>query len=99
MHLQILIYSRLPQSAFDSFFVIMTEKVQTVLGPICPEQLGVTFCHEHLSMDFQEAAFTAPAAKDVSKVNCSFTLGNVGWIRQVVLPYLIDTFLGRVAMN
>ena len=64
----------------------MSEKVQTVLGPIRPEDLGVTFCHEHLSMDFQEAAFTPPKEKDVSKIDCSFTLANVGWIRQVGLP-------------
>ena len=25
--------------------------IQTVLGPIAPEELGVTMCHEHLSVN------------------------------------------------
>ena len=62
-----------------------SRSVRTVLGPIRPDELGVTFCHEHLSMDFQEVAFTPPAAKDKTKINSGFSLGNLGWIRQVVV--------------
>ena len=61
----------------------MSKKIQSVMGPISPDDLGVTFCHEHLSMDFEEAAFTAPASRDQHKPLCSFSIENLGWIRQV----------------
>ena len=63
----------------------MGKKVETVLGPISPTDLGVTFCHEHLSMDYQEAAFTPPTPRDERKENSGFSLENLGWIRQVVI--------------
>ena len=59
------------------------KRVETVLGPIDPVDLGVTFCHEHLSMDYQEAAFTPPTPRDPERENCGFSLENLGWIRQV----------------
>ena len=62
----------------------MAQKIQTVLGPIDADELGITFCHEHLSMDYHEAAFTPPTPRDLHKVNCSFSLSNLGWIRQVL---------------
>ena len=61
----------------------MSKKIQSVMGPISPDDLGVTFCHEHLSMDYEEAAFTAPASRDQHKPLCSFSIENLGWIRQV----------------
>jgi len=62
-----------------------SKKVQTVLGAIEPSDLGVTFCHEHLSMDYQEAAFTPPTPRDPERENSGFSLANLGWIRQY--PY------------
>ena len=61
----------------------MSKKIQSVMGPISPDDLGVTFCHEHLSMDYEEAAFTAPASRDQHKPLCNFSIENLGWIRQV----------------
>jgi len=63
----------------------MSKVVQTVLGPVSAEALGVTFPHEHLSMDYEAAAFTAPLPKDVMKVDLCFSMPNLGWIRQY--PY------------
>lgn len=39
----------------------MANQVQTVLGPIAPEQLGVTLTHEHLLIDL---AFARPAPEE-----------------------------------
>jgi len=58
------------------------------MGPISPDDLGVTFCHEHLSMDYEEAAFTAPASRDQHKPLCSFSIENLGWIRQYPYSHL-----------
>ena len=38
----------------------MTEVVQTVLGPIPPESLGVTLSHEHLLCDQRGVTFQEP---------------------------------------
>ena len=70
------------------------KRVETVLGPIDPVDLGVTFCHEHLSMDYQEAAFTPPTPRDPERENCGFSLENLGWIRQVE----IEIVLGKRAV-
>ena len=70
--------------SFVAHFKKMAQKIQTVLGPIDSDELGIAFCHEHLSMDYHEAAFTPPTPRDLHKVNCSFSLSNLGWIRQVL---------------
>jgi len=36
-------------------------QVQTVLGPVAPEQVGVTLPHEHLLIDLERPYFTEPA--------------------------------------
>jgi phosphotriesterase-related protein len=41
--------------------VPVTKKVQTVLGPIAPEQLGVTLTHEHLLIDL---SFVRPVPEE-----------------------------------
>ncbi|XP_037086379.1 phosphotriesterase-related protein-like [Pollicipes pollicipes] len=56
-------------------------KVQTVLGPLDPSQMGVTMMHEHLHLDFN-VAFIPPGGKDRGKEDCDFVLENAGWIRQ-----------------
>jgi len=57
-------------------------KVQTVLGQINPENLGITLCHEHLLIDFlafceePERAFERKMAQEPVK------LENLWWVRQ-----------------
>lgn len=59
-------------------------KVQTVLGQIDPNDLGITYPHEHLSMTF-EVAYKNPPLGDENKVNWDFKMHQLGWIRQY--PY------------
>ncbi|KAK2145639.1 hypothetical protein LSH36_667g01041 [Paralvinella palmiformis] len=57
-------------------------KIQTVLGPINPDELGLTLCHEHLSMKF-DVAFVPPTnPKYKAYEEAELTLENIGWIRQ-----------------
>ena len=44
------------------------EIVQTVLGPIAPDDLGMTLIHEHVMCDFVGAAETGPHRWDVDEV-------------------------------
>lgn len=55
--------------------------VQTVLGPVRPEDLGVTLPHEHLSMDFSPV-YIRPPGKDSHMAECPFSLENLGWIQR-----------------
>jgi len=56
-------------------------KVQTVLGPISPENLGITLIHEHCLSD-ASAWFNEP--KEASKKGLAYQkvkLENLGWVR------------------
>lgn len=56
-------------------------KVQTVLGPISPEDLGITLMHEHCLSD-ASAWFNEP--KEASKKGLAYQkvkLENLGWVR------------------
>jgi phosphotriesterase-related protein len=56
-------------------------KVQTVLGPIDPQDLGITMTHEHLVIDFR-CVYSEPV--EASKKGLAYapvTLENLGWIR------------------
>src|SRR4029450_5590542 len=57
-------------------------QIQTVLGAVAPDAIGITLPHEHLLIDFKvmfaepaAAAAKAPAREPVS-------LANLGWVRQ-----------------
>lgn len=57
-----------------------------VLGPIHPEDLGVTLTHEHFSLDFEN--FYCEPPKQVQRFlhkDKQITLGNVGFVKQY--PY------------
>jgi phosphotriesterase-related protein len=55
-------------------------KVQTVLGPIEQDQLGITLCHEHLFIDM--APFFLPLADEQeARAQQPITLENLSWIR------------------
>jgi len=59
----------------------MSGKVQTVLGPIGPEQAGVTLTHEHLLIDFTPVLLPPTAASDVGRMHEKVCLENLGWVR------------------
>ena len=60
--------------------VIPSGKVQTVLGPIDPEDLGITDPHEHLLLDFT-FAFKAPTeATERHKAFEPVSMANLGWV-------------------
>ncbi len=57
-------------------------QVQTVLGAIAPETMGITLPHEHLLIDFK-VMFSAPApASDKGRAWEPVSLANLGWVRQ-----------------
>jgi len=56
-------------------------KVQTVLGPIDPDELGVTLPHEHFLID-QSVWFTEPTANsEKALAHQPVSLVNLGWVR------------------
>ena len=56
-------------------------KVQTVLGPIEPDELGVTMTHEHLLIDFR-CMFQEPVeAGKKGLAYAPLSLENLGWVR------------------
>ena len=60
----------------------LTGKVQTVLGPVEPESLGVTLTHEHLLIDL-ECYFEMPAEASLrALVNAPVTMDMLGRIPQ-----------------
>ena len=56
--------------------------VQTVLGAIAPEQMGVTLPHEHLLIDFKVMFAEPAAASDKGRAHEPVSLANLGWVRQ-----------------
>jgi phosphotriesterase-related protein len=60
----------------------LTGHVQTVLGPIAPEAMGVTLPHEHLLIDFAVMFVEPSAASDKGRAWEPVSLDNLGWVRQ-----------------
>ncbi|KAG8443213.1 hypothetical protein GDO86_011860 [Hymenochirus boettgeri] len=58
----------------------LSGKVQTVLGPIHPDQLGYTLTHEHLSMTFNCCFCPPPAQKAL--VDAPIVMENLFWVKQ-----------------
>jgi phosphotriesterase-related protein len=56
-------------------------QVQTVLGPISPEAMGITLPHEHLLIDFAVMFAEPAAAADRGRAREPVTLANLGWVR------------------
>lgn len=64
----------------------MKGKVQTVLGPVEPHELGRVLTHEHLSHTLTDKVFTVTHAHHHPDMRrCDFALENLWWIRQ--FPY------------
>src|SRR5215475_4952847 len=59
-----------------------TGHVQTVLGPIASESMGITLPHEHLLIDFKVMFAEPPAASDKGRAWEPVSLANLGWVRQ-----------------
>ena len=59
----------------------LTGKVQTVLGVIDPEDLGVTLPHEHFLIDMSVWFQEPPAASEKLYAHQTVSLENLGWIR------------------
>lgn len=57
-------------------------QVQTVLGPIAPDAMGVTLPHEHLLIDFSVMYAEPAAASDRGRARAPVSLDNLGWVRQ-----------------
>jgi phosphotriesterase-related protein len=57
-------------------------QIQTVLGTVAPDAIGITLPHEHLLIDF-EVMFAEPAAAaDKPRAREPVSLANLGWVRQ-----------------
>jgi phosphotriesterase-related protein len=57
-------------------------QIQTVLGTVAPDAIGITLPHEHLLIDF-EVMFVEPAAAiDRARAREPVSLANLGWVRQ-----------------
>ncbi|XP_077011138.1 N-acetyltaurine hydrolase isoform X2 [Tamandua tetradactyla] len=59
----------------------LSGKVQTVLGPVAPGQLGRTLTHEHLAMTF-DCCFCPPPPGHEGASWGPITMENLSWIRQ-----------------
>lgn len=59
----------------------LSGKVQTVLGPVDPEQLGKTLTHEHLTMSF-ECCYHPPPPGDEAVAENPFQMQHMYWLRQ-----------------
>lgn len=57
-------------------------KVQTVLGPISPDELGPTLTHEHLLIDTSHLLEPPDYASDRGRFYASLSIGLLGWLRQ-----------------
>ena len=55
--------------------------VQTVLGPVDPDEIGPTTTHEHLLIDFTMMFKPPTEASEKFKAFAPVTLHNLGWIR------------------
>ena len=71
----------------------LTEKVQTVLGPIAPEDLGITLPHEHLISD-GSCWFVEPSeATEKAMVHHPVTLDILWWLRYHLFQNMDDLLL------
>ncbi|XP_035287003.1 phosphotriesterase-related protein [Anguilla anguilla] len=59
----------------------LSGKVQTVLGPVEPSQLGRTMTHEHLTMTF-ECCYMPPAPGDKAVSEAHIEMKNLFWLKQ-----------------
>ena len=56
-------------------------QIETVLGPVNGEDLGITFTHEHLTIDYSKCTLSPAKDVDKSKKNEPITLANLNWLK------------------
>src|SRR5213594_4657911 len=57
-------------------------QIQTVLGAVAPDAIGITLPHEHLLIDFKVMFAEPAAAADKARTREPVSLANLGWVRQ-----------------
>src|SRR5438309_10602330 len=57
-------------------------QIQTVLGAVAPDGIGVTLPHEHLLINFKVMFAEPAAASDKGRAWEPVSLANLGWARQ-----------------
>src|SRR6185436_2972552 len=57
-------------------------QIQTVLGAVAPDAIGVTLPHEHLLIDVKVMFAEPAAAGDKGRAREPVGLANLGWVRQ-----------------
>lgn len=67
-------------------------KALTVLGPVEPDDIGMTLSHEHLLIDFTPVLAKPTGATDLARMHEKVSLKNLGWIRYY-WNYNIDNLL------
>ncbi|SVA71621.1 uncharacterized protein METZ01_LOCUS124475, partial [marine metagenome] len=58
----------------------MSGKIQTVLGPINPEELGITMSHEHLLIDFRVVFEDPKSQHRLALASEPISIGILGWL-------------------
>jgi len=72
----------------------LSGKVQTVLGMLSPEKLGITLTHEHFMVDIRGLMYQGPKlASEVALAEQPITLENSNWVRQHQLDSLDNLVL------
>jgi len=69
-------------------------KIQTVLGKINPEKLGITLPHEHILMSYLQSFKRNSEATSQEMANQKINLENLNWIRHHFLENLHNLQLG-----
>src|SRR5258705_525516 len=57
-------------------------QIQTVLGALAPDAIGITLPHEHLLIDFKVMFAEPAAAADKARAAEPVSLANLGWVSQ-----------------
>jgi phosphotriesterase-related protein len=57
-------------------------QIQTVLGAVASDAIGITLPHEHLLIDFKVMFAEPPAPADKARSREPVSLANLGWVRQ-----------------
>jgi len=73
----------------------MFGKVQTVLGLVSPESLGITLPHEHLMIDFRLVFKEPTYASDRFRATLPVSMNNLEWLRHNRLSCLDNLLLGN----
>ena len=73
----------------------MKQYVQTVLGPVAPEDLGATIMHEHLLVDMTHQETSAERVLKTSETGARWDRPAAGWEPQEGGPGTTASYLGK----